>query len=86
MREREQGRGYGYGGGSGGQQAQEAQKEEVLQEKLLEEGPDGVAPVALEEDAGACELLQGVKLGGDGDGDGCEGEGGGDDPEGTEGV
>lgn len=84
MGEREEERCCDGCGCSGGEQAQEAQEEEVLQEELLQAGPDGVAPVTLDELGGGAGRVQGVEGGGGCDGCGGEGECGGDDPEGTQ--
>ena len=69
-------------GGVGGKEAAEAEKEEVLEEELLGEGPEDIAPVASEEGFGRWGEVEGVDVGGEGEcgggekGDGEEDEGG----------
>jgi len=45
-----------------------------LQEDLLSEGPERVAPVALDEGDGAVDVVDGVEVDGEGEGDGGEDE------------
>lgn len=69
-----------------GDEAKEPAEEEVLEEDLLSEGPEGVSPVAFEKGERAAEGMKRVEADGEGDGDGCEQNGDTDDPEGAEEV
>ncbi len=67
-----------------GHDSKQAQEEEIEEEELLQEGPDGVSPVTPDEQCGGGGDVGGVKSLGQSDGDGGEQHGEGDDPEGTQ--
>lgn len=62
VRDGEDGCGGERGEAGAGQKTAETAEEEVLQEKLLDEGPEGVSPVAFEEGDGAVHGMQGVEV------------------------
>jgi hypothetical protein len=64
-----------------GEDAKQAEQNEALQEKLLHERPDGIAPECLDEMSGAVRQVQRVESQGEGDGDRCDEERWAEDPE-----
>lgn len=63
-----------------GDEAKEPSEEEVLEEDLLGEGPEGVSPVAFEKGERSAERVKRVETDRKGDGEGGEQDGDADDP------
>jgi hypothetical protein len=68
-----------------GENAKQAEQDETLQEKLLHEGPEAVAPEGFDEWDGAMRRMECLEPVGEDDGDGRDEKSHANDPRGTPG-